>query len=62
MFHSYFKRKYEKVLTFNIVCFPNFEISVSHLLALTPGALIRVNMVLKIYALPKYLYFTRHDI
>ena len=29
MFHSYFERKYEKVLTFNIVHFPNFEISAS---------------------------------
>ena len=29
MFHSYFERKYEKVLTFNIVHFSNFEISAS---------------------------------
>ena len=29
MFHSYFERKYEKVLTFDIVHFPNFEISAS---------------------------------
>ena len=29
MFHSYFERKYGKVLTFNIVHFPNFEISAS---------------------------------
>ena len=27
MFHSYFERKIDKVLTFNIVHFPNFEIS-----------------------------------
>ena len=27
MFHSYFERKNDKVLTFNIVHFPNFEIS-----------------------------------
>ena len=33
MFHSYFERKYDKVLTFNIVYFPNFEISASLLLA-----------------------------
>ena len=33
MFHSYFKRKYDKVLTFNIVHFPNFEKSASLLLA-----------------------------
>ena len=26
MFHSYFKRKNDKVLTFSIVHFPNFEI------------------------------------
>ena len=32
MFHSYFERKYEKVLTFNIVHFPNFEIITSQLL------------------------------
>ena len=32
MFHSYFERKYDKVLTFNIVHFPNFEISTSLLL------------------------------
>ena len=25
MFHSYFERKKDKVLTFNIVYFPNFE-------------------------------------
>ena len=29
MFHSYFKRKNDKVLTLNIVDFPNFEISAS---------------------------------
>ena len=33
MLHSYFKRKYDKVLTFNIVHFPNFEISAFLLLA-----------------------------
>ena len=26
MFHSYFERKNDKALTFNIVHFPNFEI------------------------------------
>ena len=34
MFHSYFERNYDKVLIFNIVHFPNFEISASLLLAL----------------------------
>ena len=29
MFHSYFERKNDKVLIFNIVHFPNFEISAS---------------------------------
>ena len=29
MFHFYFERKNDKVLTFNIVPFPNFEISTS---------------------------------
>ena len=29
MFHSYFKRKSDKVLIFNIVHFPNFEVSAS---------------------------------
>ena len=29
MFDSYFERKYDKVLTFNIAHFPNFEISAS---------------------------------
>ena len=29
MFYSYFERKNDKVLTFNIVYFPNFEISAS---------------------------------
>ena len=29
MFHSYFERKYDKVLIFNIAHFPNFEISAS---------------------------------
>ena len=43
MFHSYFERKYDKVLTFNIIHFPNFKISASLLLA--PGALIRGNTV-----------------
>ena len=28
-FHSYFERKNDKILTFNIVNFPNFEISAS---------------------------------
>ena len=34
MFHSYFERKNDKVLTFNIVHFPNFETSMSLELAL----------------------------
>ena len=29
MFHSYFERKNDKILTFNIVHLPNFEISAS---------------------------------
>ena len=29
MFHYHFERKNDKVLTFNIVHFPNFEITVS---------------------------------
>ena len=29
MFHSYFERKNDKVLTFDIVNFPDFEISAS---------------------------------
>ena len=29
MFHSYFERKDDKVLTFNIVHFPKFEIGAS---------------------------------
>ena len=29
MFHSYFERKNDKVLTFNIAHLPNFEISAS---------------------------------
>ena len=33
MFYSYFERNYDKVLTFNVVHFPNFEISASLLLA-----------------------------
>ena len=33
MIHSYFERKYDEVLTFNIVHFPDFEISASLLLA-----------------------------
>ena len=33
MFHSYFERKNNKVLTFNIVHFPNVEISASLYLA-----------------------------
>ena len=33
MFHSYFERKNDKVLTFNIVHFPDFEISDSLYLA-----------------------------
>ena len=33
MCHSYFERKYDKVLTFKIFHFPNFEISASLLLA-----------------------------
>ena len=32
LFHSYFEKKYDKVLTFNIVHFLNFEISASLLL------------------------------
>ena len=34
MFHSYIERKNDKVLTFNIVHFSNFEISTSLELAL----------------------------
>ena len=33
MLHSFFERKYDKVLTFNIVRFPNFKISAFLLLA-----------------------------
>ena len=33
MFHSYFERKNDKVLTFNIGHFPNFEINASLKLA-----------------------------
>ena len=33
MFHSYFERKTDKILTFNIVHFPNFEIRASFELA-----------------------------
>ena len=33
MFHSYFDRKYDTILTFNIVHFPNFEMSIFLLLA-----------------------------
>ena len=33
LFHSYFERKNDKVLTFDFVYFPNFEISTSLLLA-----------------------------
>ena len=33
MFYSYFERKYDKVLTFNMLHFPNFDISASLLLA-----------------------------
>ena len=33
MFHYYFERKMTRFLTFNIVHFPNFEISASLLLA-----------------------------
>ena len=33
MFHSYFERKNDKILTFNIVHFPNFEINASLSLA-----------------------------
>ena len=33
MLHSFFERKYDKVLTFNIVHFTNFEIRASLLLA-----------------------------
>ena len=29
MFHSYFEKKNNKIFTFNIVYFPNFEISAS---------------------------------
>ena len=32
MFHSYFERKNDKVLTFNITHFLNFEMSASHLI------------------------------
>ena len=54
MFYSYFERKYDKILTLNIVHFPNFEISTSLLLAphsnsfkilQAPGACIRRNTV-----------------
>ena len=59
--HSYFERKYDKVLTFNIAHFPNFEISASLLLAppsnrcrtlqfqnlISAGLLIRGNAVVK---------------
>ena len=34
MFYSYFERKYDRVLKFDIVYFPNFEISASLLLEL----------------------------
>ena len=34
MFHSYLDRKYDKVLTVNIVHFPNFEITAFLLLGL----------------------------
>ena len=34
MFHSFFERKHDKFLTFNIVHFPNFEINASLLLVL----------------------------
>ena len=30
MFHSYFERKYDKVLTFGIVNFPKFEVPPSY--------------------------------
>ena len=33
MFHSYFERKNAKILTFNIVHFPNFDMSASFYLA-----------------------------
>ena len=67
MFHSCFERKVDKVLTFDIVHFPNFEISASHLLAplsntrrtlqfqnlISVGALIRGNTVIQILCLLK---------
>ena len=69
MFHFYFERKNDKVLTFNIVHFPNFEISASFWLALpsnecwnsqfenlkAPGALIRGNTVGHIELLARYI-------
>ena len=69
MFHFYFERKNDKVLTFNIVHFPNFEISASFWLALpsnecwnsqfenlkAPGALIRGNTVGHIEPLARYI-------
>ena len=35
LFHSYFERKNDKVLTFHVIPFPNFERSASFLLAPT---------------------------
>ena len=69
MFHFYFERKNDKVLTFSIVHFPNFEISASFWLALpsnecwnsqfenlkAPGALIRGNTVGHIEPLARYI-------
>ena len=69
MFHFYFERKNDKVLTFSIVHFPNFEISASFWLALpsnecwnsqfenlrAPEALIRGNTVGHIEPLARYI-------
>ena len=45
MFHSYFQRKNGKILTFNIVYFPNFEISAALRSFKMPLALVRGNTV-----------------
>ena len=38
MFHSYFERKSDKVLTFNIVNFPNFDINRRPLISAAPDS------------------------
>ena len=51
MLHSYFEKN-DKFLTFNIVHFPNFEISAfSSKILQAPGALIRGNTVGVFYRL-----------